>query len=136
MPNAVNSGQQSASASHFDRPELQPPPVSDDTDHQEYQNNEQPRAEHPSDYRPQLEDIPELEDNNEENWEEGQFTDTDFNEHYNYNRTEESDKIHHEYSAHFKKVREQGNSSYHSTTSEFKYQILEPEYYNSDTQLK
>ena len=62
--------------------------------------------------------------------------DADFNEHYNYNRTEESDRIPCEYSAHFEKVEEQGSSSYHSTTPEFKYQILELEYYNSNTQPK
>ena len=43
------------------RPEHQPSEVSADTDHTEYDSSEQPRAEHPSDYCPQLEDIPELE---------------------------------------------------------------------------
>ena len=50
--------------------------------------------------------------------------------------TEESDRICCEYSAHFEKVTEQEYSPYHSTTSGFKYQILEPEYYNSDTRPK
>ena len=77
----------------------------DDIDYPGYQDAEQPRAEHPSDYRPQLEDIPELEDD-EENWEEGQFADADLIDHHNI--TEESDRIHHEYSAHFEKVTEQG----------------------------
>ena len=44
----------------------------------------------------------------EENWEEGQFVDTDFID--DHNTTEESDRIHHEYSAHFK-VTDQGYSS-------------------------
>ena len=45
-----------------DRPESQSPPVLDNTDHPGYQDTEQPRAEHPSDYISQLEAIPELED--------------------------------------------------------------------------
>ena len=107
--------------------------VLEDTDHPGYQDDKQPRAEHPSDYRPQLEDILELEDN-EENWEEGQFTDTDLIDHYN--TTEESDRIHHKYSAHFEKVTDQAYSPYHSTTQGLEYQIPEPEYYNSDTHPK
>ena len=102
MPDAINSEQQSPSSLHTNRPEYMPPPASDDTDHPGHQNK-QPRAEHPSYYRPQLEDILELEDNEEENWEE--FMDAVFSEHYN--RTEESDRIHHEYSAYFEKVIEQ-----------------------------
>ena len=127
-PDAANSEQHTASSPHTDRPESQPPPVSDDTGHPGYQDTEQPRAEHPSDYRSQLEDIPELEDD-EENLEEGQFVDADFIDHHN--TTEESDRIHCEYSAHFDKVTEQGYSPYHSTGLE--YQIPESEYYNSDT---
>ena len=98
---ATNSEQHTAFSPDTDRPESQSPPVLDDTDHPGYQDTKQPRAEHPSDYRPQLEDIPELEDK-EENWEEVQFTVTDFIDHHN--TTEESDRIHHEYSAHFEKV--------------------------------
>ena len=48
-----------------------------------------------------MKDIPELEDD-EENWEEDQFADADFIDHHN--TTEESDRIHYEYSAHFEKV--------------------------------
>ena len=77
-----------------------------------------------------MEDIPELEDD-KENWEEGQFADADFIDHHN--TTEESDRICHEYSAHFEKVTEQGYSPYHSTTPGLEYQIPQPEYYNSDT---
>ena len=100
----------------------------DNTDHPGYQNDKQPRAEHLSDYRPQLEDIPELEDD-KENWEEGQFADADLIDHHNI--TEESDRICHKYSARFEKVTEQGYSPYPSTTSGLEYQIPEPEYYNS-----
>ena len=77
-----------------------------------------------------MEDIPELEDN-EENWKEGQFADADLIDHHN--TTEESDRIHHEYSAHFEKVTDQEYSPYHSTTSGLEYHIPQPEYYNSDT---
>ena len=110
---ATNSEQHTASFPDTDRPESQPLPVSDDTDYPRYQDTEQSRAEHPSDYRPQLEDIPELEDN-EENWEEGQFADADFIDHHN--TTEESDRICHEYSAHLEKVTDQGYSTYNCTT--------------------
>ena len=105
----------------------------EDTDHPGYQDNEQPRAEHPSDYPPQLEDVQELQDD-EENWEEGQFTDADLIDHHN--TTEESDRIHHEFSVHFEKVTEQAYSPYHSTTQGLEYQIPEPEYYNSNTRPK
>ena len=127
---ATNSEQHTAFPPDTDRPESQSPPVPDNTDHSGYQDTEQPRAEHPSDYRPQLEDIPELEDD-KENWEEGQFMDVDSIDHHN--TTEESDRIHHEYSAHFKKVTEQGYCPYNSTMPGIEYQIPQPEYYNSDT---
>ena len=63
-------------------------------------NIQQQHAEHSSDYRPQLDDIPELEID-EENWDEGQFDDAELL--YNHNSTEENDRICHEYSAHFEK---------------------------------
>ena len=103
-----------------DRPESQSPPVLDNTDHPGYQDTEQPRAEHPSDYISQLEAIPELEDN-EENWEEDQFADGDFIDHYN--TTEECDKICHKYSAHFEKVTDQGYGPYNNRTPGLEYQI-------------
>ena len=53
--------------------------------------------------------------------------DADFFDHHN--TTEESDRIHHEYSAHFKKVTDQGYSPYHSTTPGLEYQIPEPKQY-------
>ena len=117
-PDTDNSEQHTASSPVTNRPGSQPPPVSDDIDHPGYQDTEQPRAEHPSDYRPQLEEIPELEDD-DENWEEGQFTDADFIDHHN--TTEESNRIRCEYSAHFEKVTEQGYSPYHSTTPGLEY---------------
>ena len=105
----------------------------DDIDHPRYQDDTQSRAEHPSDYCSQLEDIPELE-TDEENWEECQFEDADPIDHHN--TTGESDRIHCKYSAHFEKVTEQEYSPYHGTTSGFEYQIPEPENYNSNTQPK
>ena len=51
-PDTTNSEQHTISCPDTDRPESQPPPVSDDTDHPGYQDTEQPRAKHASDYRP------------------------------------------------------------------------------------
>ena len=132
-PNTSNSEQHTAPSMDTNRPQSQPSSALDDIDHPGYQDDTHSRAEHPSDYRPQLEDIPELE-TDKENWEEGQFVDDDLIDHHN--TTEESDRICHEYSAHFEKVTEQEYSPYHGTTSGFEYQIPEPEYYNSDTQPK
>ena len=129
-PNTANSEQHTTLSSNTNRPEPQPSTVFKDTDHAGYQDNMHLRAEHSSDYRPQLEDIPEVEDD-EENWEEGQFMDADLLDHHN--TTEESDRICCEYSAHFEKVTDQAHSPYHSTTQGLEYQIPELEYYNSDT---
>ena len=130
MPNTANSEQHTALSMDTNRPQSQPSSALDDIDHPGYQDDTHSREEHPSDYHPQLEDIPELE-TDKENREEGQFADVGLIDHHN--TTEESDRIHHEYSAHFEKVTEQEYSPYHGTTSGFKYQIPEPEYYNSDT---
>ena len=91
---------------------------------------EQQQAEHLNDYRPQLDDIPELE-TDEENWDDGQFDDVELL--YNHNSTEESDRIRQEYSAHFEKVEDQQYSPYH-TTQGVKYIIPEPDYYHSNMQ--
>ena len=131
MPNTSNSEQHTALSTYINRPQSQPSSVLDDNDHLGYQDNEHPRAEYHSDYHPQFEDIPELEDD-EENWEEGQFVDADLIDHHN--TTEESDRICCEYSAYFEKVTDQAYSPYHSTTKGLEYQIPEPEYYNSNTQ--
>ena len=79
-----------------------------------------------------LDDIPELE-TDEENWDDGQFDDAELL--YNHNSTEESDRIHREYSAHFEKVKDQQYSPYH-TVQGVKYIIPEPDYYHSNTQPK
>ena len=86
------------STSH--RSEHQSPTTHQDRQTTEPDNAQQQQAEHPSDYRPQLDDIPELE-TDEENWDEGQFDDAELL--YNHNSTEESNRIHREYSAHFQK---------------------------------
>ena len=70
VSNTANSEQHTALFLNTNRPQSQPTSVLDDTDHPGYQDIKQPRAEHPSDHKPQLEDIPELEDD-EDNWEEG-----------------------------------------------------------------
>ena len=124
----TNSQEHTVSSQASDRLESQSQPVADNTDHSAHQDTEQPREEYPNHYRPQLEDIPELEDN-EENWEEGQFEDADFIDHHN--TTEESDQIRHEYSAHFEKVTDQGYSSHNNRMPGLEYQILEPEYSNT-----
>ena len=69
----------------------------------------------------------------EENWDEGQFDDAELL--YNYNSTEESNRIRREYSAHCEKVEEQQYSPYH-TAQGVKYIISEPDYYHSNTQPK
>ena len=52
VPDATNSEQHTAFSPDTNRPESQPSSVSDDIDHPGYQDTEQPRAEHLSDYRP------------------------------------------------------------------------------------
>ena len=121
-PNTTNSEQHTVLSMDTNRPQSQPSSVLDDTDHPGYQDDTHPRAEHPSDYCSQLEDIPELE-TDEENSEEDQFVDADLIDHHN--TTEDS--------AYFEKVTEQEYSPYHNSTSGLEYQIPEPEYYNSDT---
>ena len=129
-PVTDNSEEHPTSLQDSDRLEPQSQPVLDNTDHSVYQDTEQPRKEYPNNYRPQLEDIPELEDD-EENWEEGQFVDADFLDHHN--TTEESDRICCKYSVHFEKVTDQGYSSQNNRMPGLEYYIPEPEYYNSDT---
>ena len=129
----ANSEEHPASLQDSYRLESQSQPVLDNTDHSVYQDTEQPREDYPNNYRPQLEDIPELGDD-EENWEESQFVDADFID--RYNTTEESDRICHKYSAHFIKVTDQGYSSQNNRMPGLEYYIPKPEYYDSDTRLK
>ena len=118
--NTAHSSQHQSATTHSDSQTIEP------------NNVQQQQAEHLSDYRPQLDDIPELE-TDEENWDEGQFDDAELL--YNHNSTEESDRIHREYSAHFENVEEQQYSPY-QTAQGVKYMIPEPDYYHSNTQPK
>ena len=52
---------------------------------------------------------------------------------FSHNSTEESDRICHEYSAYFEKVKDQEYSPYH-TTQGVKYHIPELDYYHTNTQ--
>ena len=74
----------------------------------------------------QLEDIPELED---EDWEDGQFTDADLIDHHNTKK--ESNQIQQEYSAQFEKSSDKEYYSQQNTMPSFDYYIPELEYYNS-----
>ena len=114
------------------RPEHQPSDVTADTNRTEHDSVKQSHVEHPSNYCPQLEDIPELEAD-KENRDDSQFDDAGLL--YNHNSTEESDRIHHEYSAYFEKVKDQEYSPYH-TTQGIEYHIPKPDYYHADTQPK
>ena len=130
LPDTSKSECHTAIPPFTNRPEPQPSEVSADTNHLEYHSSEQPRAEHPSNYHPQLEDIPELE-TDKENWDEGQFDDVELVD--CHNTTEESDRIHREYSAYFEKVKDQEYSPYHSATPGVEYQRPELDYYHADT---
>ena len=114
------------------RSEHQPPEVLPDINSNKHDNIKQQSAEHPSDYCPQLEDIPELE-TDEENWDESQFDDAELL--YNHNSTEKSDRIRREYSAYFEKVKDQEYSPYH-TVQGVKYHTPELDYYHTNTQPK
>ena len=113
--------------------ESQSQPVPNNPEHSVCQDIEQSREDYQNYYRSELEDIPELEEE-EENWEEGQFVDADLIDHHN--TTAESDRIHWEYSAHFMKVTDQGYNPQNNRTPGLEYYIPEPEYYNSDTRPK
>ena len=114
------------------RSEHQPSEAHSDVHTIEPDKAEQHQAEHPSDYRPQLDEIPELE-TDEENWDDSQLDDAELL--YNHNSTEESNRIRREYSAHFEKVEDQQYSPYH-TAQGVRYIIPQPDYYHSNTQPK
>ena len=132
-PVTTNSEEHSMLPQDSDRLEFQSQPVLNSPEHSVHQDTEQSREEYQNNYRPQLEDILELEDD-EENWEEGQFVDTDLIDHHN--TTTESDRTHQEYSAHLAKSTDQGYNSQNNITPRLEYYIPEPEYYNSDTTPK
>ena len=61
-PVTANSREHPTFLQDSNRLESQSQPVLDSTEHSVHQDMEQPREEYPNNYRPQLEDIPELED--------------------------------------------------------------------------
>ena len=113
--------------------ESQSQPVPNSPEHSVHQDTEQSREDYQNNYRPQLEDILELEDDGE-NWEEGQFVNANLIDHHN--STAESDRICQEYSTHFAKSTDQEYNSQNNITPGLEYYIPEPEYYNSDTRRK
>ena len=96
-----------------------------------HQDAEQSREQYQNSPRFQLDDIPELED---EDWEGRQFVDADLIDHHN--TTTESDRISREYSTHFEKSIDMEYNSQNNATPGVDYYIPEPEYYNSDTRPK
>ena len=130
-PVTTNSKEYSTLPQDSDRLESQSASVQNPAEHSLHQDTEQSREQYQNNHRSQLEDIPELED---EDWEGGQFTDVDLIDHYN--TTTESDRIHQEYSTHFEKSTDQEYNSQNNTTPGFDYYIPEPEYYNLDTRPK
>ena len=70
---------------------------------------------------PSLEDTPEL-DEEEEDWEDGQFADADLIDHHN--TIEESDRIRHEYSAYFQKPSPEEHNYQRHNTPACDYYIL------------
>ena len=114
------------------RSEHQPSEVPSDIHTNEDDNLEQQQTEHPSHYCPQLKDNPELE-TDEDNWDGGQFDDAELL--YNHKSTEESDRIRHEYSAHFQKVEDQQYSPYQMEQG-VEYHIPEPDYYQNNARPK
>ena len=119
-PVTTNSKEHSTLPQDSDRLESQSQPVPNSPEHLVHQDTEQSREDYQNNYRPQLEDILELDDN-EENWEEGQFADADLTDHHN--TTAESDQMQWEYSAHFVKATDQGCNSQNNIMPGLEYYI-------------
>ena len=132
-PATANSEEHSTLPQDSNRLESQSQPVPNSPEHSVHQDTEQSREDYQNNHRSQLEDIPELEDE-EENWEEGQFVDADLINHHN--TTAKSDQICQEYSAHFAKATDQEYNSQNNIMPGLECYIPEPEYYNSDNQPK
>ena len=132
-PVTANSEEYSVLPQDCDRHESQSEPVQNYTKHSLHQDTEQSREQYQNNHTSQLEDIPELEDEDEDR-EDGQLTDTDLIDHHN--TTTESNQIHWEYFTHFAKSTDQEYNSQNNITPGLDYYIPEPEYYNSDTRPK
>ena len=78
----TNSEEYSTLPQDSDRPESQSKPVPNSPELSVHQDIEQSREDYQNNHRPQLEDIPELEEE-EENWEEGQIADANLIDHHN-----------------------------------------------------
>ena len=113
------------------RTDFEPKSVQNPAEFSPHQNAEPFLEQHQDRQRSQLEDIFKLED---EDWEDGQFTDADLIDHHNTKT--ESNQIQQEYSAHFEKSTDKEYYSQNNTTPSFDYYISEPESYNSDTRPK
>ena len=111
--------------------ESQSKPVQNPAAYSLHQDTEQSREQYQNSQRSQLDDIPELED---EDWEDGRSADADVIDHHN--TMTESNRICWEYSTHFEKSTDQEYNSQNNTTPGLDYYIPEPEYYNSDTRPK
>ena len=70
----------------------------------------------------------------DEDWEDGQFTDADLIDHHN--TATESNQIRWEYSAHFETSIDKEYNSQNNTTPGLDYYLPESEYYNLDTRPK
>ena len=81
-PVTTNSEEHSTLPQDSDRLGSQSQPVLDSPEHSVHQDTEQSREDYQNNHRSQLENILELEDE-EENWEEGQFVDADLIDHHN-----------------------------------------------------
>ena len=126
-PVTTNSDEDSMLPQDSDQFEPQPKP---DQIPAEHQNTE--TVSEQDDRLPSLEDMLELEE--EEDWEDGHFVDTDLIDHHNM--TQESARIRCEYSTHFQKLSQEEHHYQQHTTPGFDYYIPEPDYYNSDTKPK
>ena len=130
-PVTDNSEEYSALPQDSNRFESQSKSVQNPAEYSLHQDAERYREQYPNSQRSQLEDIPQLED---ENWEDRQFTDADLIDHHN--TTTESNRIQQEYSAYFENSTDKEYNSQNNTTPGLDYYIPEPEYYNLDTRPK
>ena len=130
-PVTGNSKEYSMLPQDSDKFESQSKSVQNPAEYSPHKDAEQFREQHEDRQRSQLEDIPELED---EDWEDGQFTDADLIDHHNTKT--ESNRIQWKYSAQFEKSTDKEYYSQNNTIPSFDYYIPELEYYNLDTRPK
>ena len=95
-PTTANSKEYPALPQDSNRFESQSKSVQNPAQYSLHQDAEQSRGQYQNSQRSQLDDIPELED---EDWEDKQFADADLIDHHN--TMTESDQIHHKYTQSF-----------------------------------